>query len=211
MYKFSFRIKHKNCAETGLSVKFSKHHITVLDIQAKDPKKKQYLYYIKGNAKEFDKIIEYLQKTKTYKLAKEIERSKDTLVLLVILYQTGYIQNTIQEYNGFFIDLHTVSKGYEYWHVGVIERETIEKMRKELKKVGKLETLYIGKVDFAQHLLSPQQKKIFQYAYQQGYYELPRGITIAKIASLLDLTPATVGEHLLKAENKLIRAIAEKV
>lgn len=211
MYKFSFRIKHKNCAETGLSIKFPKHHITVLDIQARDPKKKQYLYHIKGNAKDFDQIIKYLQKAKAYKLTKEVERSKDALVLLVILYQTGYIQNTIQKYNGFFIDLHTVSEGYEYWHVGFIERETIEKIRKELKKVGKIETLYIGKVEFSQHILSPQQKKIFQYAYQQGYYELPRKTTIAKIASLLDLTPATVGEHLLKAENKLIRTMAEKV
>ena len=211
MYKFSFRIQHKNCSETGLSIKFPKHHITILDIQARDPKKKQYLYHIKGNAKDFDKIISYLQKSKTYRLTKEVERIKDTLVLLVVLYQQGYIQNTIQKYNGFFIDLHTVSEGYEYWHVGVIERETIEKMRKELKKVGKLDVLYIGKVDFTQHLLSPQQKNIFQYAYQQGYYELPRKTTIAKIASLLSLTPATVGEHLLKAENKLIHAMAKKI
>ncbi len=211
MYKFSFRIKHRNCAETGLSVKFPKHHITVLDIQARDPKKKQYLYHIKGNAKDFDKIISCLEKAEAYKLTKEVERSKDTLVLLVILYQTGYIQNTIQRYNGFFIDLHTVSEGYEYWHVGVIERETIEKMRKELKKVGKLETLYIGKVDFERHLLSPQQKNIFHYAYEQGYYELPRKTTIAKIAKILHLTAATVGEHLLKAENKIIKSIAEKI
>ncbi|MBI5073468.1 helix-turn-helix domain-containing protein [Candidatus Woesearchaeota archaeon] len=209
MYKFSFRIKHKNCAETGLSIKFPKHHITVLDIQAKDPK--QYLYYIKGNQKEFDKIIIYLEKSKTYQFTKEVERSKDTLVLLVILFQEGFIQNTIQKYNGFFIDLHTVSEGFEYWHVGVVERETIEKIRKELKKAGKLETLYIGKVDFAQHLLSPQQKKIFQYAYDQRYYELPRKTTIAKIAKALQLTQATVGEHLLKAENKLIHAMAKKL
>ncbi|MBI5002518.1 helix-turn-helix domain-containing protein [Candidatus Woesearchaeota archaeon] len=210
MYKFSFKIRHKNCSETGLSIKFPEHHITVLDIQAKDSKKKQYLYYIKGNQKEFDKIISYLQKSKTYKCTKEVERSRDTLVLLVILYQTGYIQNTIQKYNGFFIDLHTVSEGYEYWHVGVVERKTIEKIRKELKKAGNLKTLYIGKVDFTQHLLSPQQKNIFHYAYEQGYYELPRKTTIAKIAKALQLTSATAGEHLLKAENKLIHAMAKK-
>ena len=84
-------------------------------------------------------------------------------------------------------------------------------MRKELKRAGRLETLYIGKVDFRQHILSPQQKKIFQHAYEQGYYELPRKTTIAKIAKVLERTPATVGEHLLKAENKIIKAMAEKV
>lgn len=211
MYRFSFRIKHKNCAETGLSIKFPKQHITVLDIQAKDPKKKQYLYYIKGNAKDFDKIIDYLQRSKTYKVTKEIERTKETLVLLVVLYQAGYIQNTIQKYNGFFIDHHTVSEGYEYWHVGVVEKEAIERMRKDLKKAGKLETLYIGKVDFAQPLLSEQQRKIFQYANIAGYYELPRKTTIAKIAVALHLNPATVGEHLLKAENKIIQSMAKRI
>jgi predicted DNA binding protein len=211
MYKFSFRIKHRNCSETELSKKFPKHHITVLDIQASDPKKKQYIYHISGNAKDFDKIVTYIRKAKAYRLTKEIERSKESLVLLVILHQIGYIQNTIQKHNGFFIDLHTVSEGYEYWHIRVIERETIEKMRKELKRAGKLETLYIGKVDFAEHLLSPQQKKTFSYAYEQGYYELPRKTTIAKIAKVLERTPATVGEHLLKAENKIIKAMAEKV
>ncbi len=211
MYKFSFKIEHKNCAETEVSKKFPTHHITVLDIQAKALKKKQYLYYIYGNQKEFDKIIEYLKKTKAYKLTKEIERTKDTLVLLVVLYQQGYIQNIIQKYNGFFIENHTVNQGYEYWHVGVIERETIEQMRKELKKTGRLETLYIGKVDFAHTLLSEQQKKVFRCAFESRYYELPRKTTIAKIAKALNLSPATVGEHLLKAENKLIHAMAKRV
>jgi hypothetical protein len=78
MYKFSFRIQHKGCSETLLSKKFPKHHITVLDIQAKDPKKKQYLYHIYGEQKEFDKIIKYLQKSKSYKITKEIERKKES-------------------------------------------------------------------------------------------------------------------------------------
>jgi predicted DNA binding protein len=158
MYKFSFRIQHEGCSETLLSKKHPHHHITVLDIQAKDPKKKQYVYHIHGKQKDFDKIISYLQKSKSYKSTKEIERTKDTLILLVVLYQSGYIQNTIQKHHGFFIEHHTVSAGYEYWHIGVTEKETIEEMRKDLKKAGKLETLYIGKVEFANTLLTAQQK-----------------------------------------------------
>ncbi len=210
MYRFSFRIQHRGCSETLLSKKFPEHHITVLDIQAKDPKKKQYLYYIHGQEKAFDKIHSYLQKSRAYKLAREIERTKDTIVLLVVLHQQGYIQNTIQKYNGFLIEHHTVSQGYEYWHIGITEKEIIGKMRSELKKVGKLETLYIGKVEFANTLLSPQQKKIFNYAFKTGYYEIPKKTTIAEIAKVMNLTHATTGEHLLKAENKIIHVMAKK-
>ena len=132
-------------------------------------------------------------------------------MLLVILHQKSYIQNIIQKYNAFFIDLHTVYGGYEYWHVGIFDRSLIEPMRKDLKKMGELEALYIGEVDFAHTLLSEQQKKIFSYAYESGYYQMPRKTTIEKIAKSLKLNHATVGEHLLKAENKIINSMAKKV
>ncbi|MBI2135810.1 helix-turn-helix domain-containing protein [Candidatus Woesearchaeota archaeon] len=147
----------------------------------------------------------------TYKVTKEIERSKDTLLLLVVLRQAGFVQNLIQKYHGFFIEQHTVYGGWEYWHVGVVDRESIEPMRHEISKIGVLEVLYISKVEFANTLLSPQQKKVFSYAYEQGYYEIPRKITIDKIASALKLNHATAGEHLLKAENKMINSMAKKV
>ena len=211
MYKFSFKIQHRNCAETGLSKIFPKHHITVVDIQSRNPKEKQYFYYITGDEKQFDSIIAHLKKSSAYKVTKEIERSKDTLLLLVVLHQKGYVQNVIQKYHGFFIDLHTVHGGFEYWHVGVVDREAIKPMLAELKKAGMLTVLSIGKVDFSHTLLSPQQKKVFQYAYEQGYYELPRKTTMERLAKALKLNHATLGEHLMKAENKLITAMAKRI
>jgi predicted DNA binding protein len=211
MYKFSFKIRHKNCSETAFSIKFPKHHISVFDIQSRNPEEKQYLYNITGNNKDFDSIIRHLKNSKAYRLTKEVERTKDSLVLLVILDQQSYIQNVIQKYNAFFIDLHTVAGGYEYWHVGIFDRSLIEPMRKDLGKMGDLKILYIGEVDFAHTLLSEQQKKIFKYAFEMGYYEIPRKTTIAKISKALKLNHATVGEHLLKAENKLISSMARKI
>lgn len=211
MYKFSFKIQHKNCAETGLSIKYPKHHITVIDIQSKNPKEKQYFYYITGKNNSFDSVISYLKKSSSYKLTKEVERSKDTLLLLVVLKQTSYVQNIIQKYNGFLIDHHTVYEGYEYWHVGVLDRNVITPMKGDIKKVGDIHVLYIGEVDFAHSLLSNQQKNVFMYAYEQGYYEIPRRTTIAKIAKALKINPSTAGEHLLKAENKIIKSVARKL
>lgn len=211
MYRFSFKVRHRGCGETKFSMDFPKQHITVVDIQSTHPKEKQYFYYITGPSKEFDSIISYLEKSKEYPKVKEIERSKETLMLLVVLYQKGYIQNVIQKYNGFFIELHTVSVGYEYWHVGVINKDAIDKMLVDFKKMGELKVLYIGEAIFAHSLLSRQQKKVFDYAYDKGYYNSPRKTTIAKIAKALKLNPATTGEHLLKAENKIIHSMAKKL
>ncbi len=210
MHKLSFKVSHKNCYETALSRQFPKHYITVIDIQSTQKKEKQYLYYITGDATKFDNICQAIKKSKGYQFIKEIERSPETLLLLVVLHQQSYIQNIIQKYHGFLIDIHTVSGGYEYWHIGVIDRISIDKMIQEFEKMGELKVLSIGKVDFAHANISKQQKRILLYAYRTGYYELPRKTTIAKIAHALKLSPATVGEHLLKAENRLMqRAIKD--
>ncbi len=211
MHRLSFKVKHKNCYETAFSVKFPLQHITVIDIQSPHPREKQYLYYITGNTKQFDSMITYLRKSKGYKLVKEIERSQTTLLLLVVLHQTGYIQNVIQKYHGFLIDLHTVSGGYEYWHIGVINRNSISKMVKTFEKMGEFKILFIGEVEFAHALLSKQQKKVLTHAYENGYYELPRKTTIKEIARLTKLSHATVGEHLIKAENKILKSAIKKV
>ena len=211
MYRFSFKVRHKGCYETAFSAKFPEHHITVVDIQSVHPKEKQYFYYISGDFKAFDSILKHLKNSKGYKRVEEIERTNDTLLLLVVLYQTSYIQNIIQKYHGFFIELHTVTGGYEFWHIGVVKRESIEPMLKELKKMGELKVLHIGKVEFGGGLLSKQQKKVLTFAQEQGYYELPRKTTMAKLAKALHLNPATVGEHLLKAENKLISSSLKRL
>ncbi|MEK6808383.1 MAG: helix-turn-helix domain-containing protein, partial [Nanoarchaeota archaeon] len=161
--------------------------------------------------KKFNFIIKHIEKSKGYKFIKEIERSEDTLLLLVVLYQTSYIQNLIQKSNAFFIDLHTVYSCFEYWHVGIINRDIIPTMIEELRKMGKMRVLYLGEVDFAHRLLSKQQKKVFNLAFESGYYNIPRNTTISKIAKSLKLNSSTVGEHLIRAENKLINMVAKKL
>jgi len=210
MHKFSFKIKHHGCSETGLSARFPKHFITVLDIQSESRARKQYLYHIKGREKYFDAILRYLKDSKKYKNVSEVERSKDVLLVLVVLSQKGFVQNIIQTNHGFFLEPHTVFEGWEYWHVGVVERQQINSIQKALKKIGDVKTVSIGKIEFGHELLSKQQKNILTFALEHGYYGVPRKITIAEIAQACKVHPATAGEHLLKAENKLIKASLQK-
>ena len=45
-------------------------------------------------------------------------------------------------------------------------------------------------------------------AYKYGYYRLPRRITTEKLAELMTITRLTFEEHLRKAENKIMSAMA---
>ncbi|HLD12530.1 MAG TPA: helix-turn-helix domain-containing protein [Candidatus Nanoarchaeia archaeon] len=211
MYRCSFKIKHKNCYETKLSEEFPEHYIAVIDIQSKNKAQKQYFYSITGEPTAFNKIITYLQTTKHYTYIKEAERTKKQLLLHVELNQLGYVQNLLQRHHSFLIDIHTVYGGYEYWDIGTTNKKNIQHLLKDLRTIGDVNVIYLGEITFAQKLLSEQQKKIFTYAYKNGYYELPRKLTIATIAKHLKLNPSTVGEHLMKAENKLILFAAKRI
>lgn len=53
--------------------------------------------------------------------------------------------------------------------------------------------------------LTTKQREILSVAMDRGYYEVPRETTLADIGRELDLTPATIGEHLQKIEMKLMK------
>lgn len=53
--------------------------------------------------------------------------------------------------------------------------------------------------------LTTKQRKILTVAMDQGYYEIPRETRLADIGRELDLSAATVGEHLQKIEMKLMK------
>jgi predicted DNA binding protein len=59
--------------------------------------------------------------------------------------------------------------------------------------------------------LSPRQRETFAIAYDRGYYEIPRKTTTAEIAETIGIERRTAEEHLRRAENKLIEALAEFV
>lgn len=211
MYKLSFKIRHKGCHEAELSSKYPMYQITVIDIQSVNPKEKHYLYYIMGENSKFDDVIKTIRMSGGYKTIEEVERSENTLLLLVNLNQKSYIQNTIQKHNGFLLGLHIVQGGYEYWHVGAVKKESIKRMLNGLRRLGKLKILYFGEVDFSSAILPEQQRKVVLHAYKKGYYQTPRKTTILEIANEMDLSPATVGEHLLKAENKIFASVLNKL
>lgn len=56
--------------------------------------------------------------------------------------------------------------------------------------------------------LTERQQEILLTALDQGYYEQPRQVTYEDLAAELDCTKTTVGEHLRKAEEKVLTGIA---
>ncbi|GAA0239054.1 helix-turn-helix domain-containing protein [Haladaptatus pallidirubidus] len=57
--------------------------------------------------------------------------------------------------------------------------------------------------------LTDRQYQILTVAVREGYYEVPRGSTLEDVAAEIDLSRATVGEHLQKIEAKVLSRIVQ--
>ncbi|VVB98194.1 Bacterioopsin transcriptional activator [uncultured archaeon] len=58
-------------------------------------------------------------------------------------------------------------------------------------------------------MLTPRQVEILNVAIAKGYYSTPRRITLNELAEELDVSPATLHEHLSKMESKVMPAISK--
>lgn len=57
--------------------------------------------------------------------------------------------------------------------------------------------------------LTDRQREVLRYAYDRGYYEIPRGVTTAEIAAAVGVERRTAEEHLRRAENKLLASVID--
>lgn len=72
----------------------------------------------------------------------------------------------------------------------------------ELVRIGK----YEQKDQFLDSLTG-RQRKIITTAYERGYYDVPRSVSLDSIAESSDLDKSTVSEHLRRAERNILKEI----
>lgn len=55
--------------------------------------------------------------------------------------------------------------------------------------------------------LTDRQREVLETAYENGYYDVPRGTTTNELAEAFDVDGSTVSEHLQRAERNLIATV----
>ncbi|QZP38305.1 helix-turn-helix domain-containing protein [Halobaculum magnesiiphilum] len=107
-----------------------------------------------------------------------------------------------------------IADGREYWTVLVNEsRETVhdrlEEVRAEKNADVRVELITApsaGTGMFNTDDLSTRQREVYELARSEDYYTWPRETSAGELAERLDVSKATLLEHLRKAESKLLGA-----
>lgn len=113
-----------------------------------------------------------------------------------------------------------IRNGFEYWEIASWNRDhleqcvgCIEENREHVPEFDivrfaktKLNDVFMPKI---MPELSPMQKKVFEFASENGYYSYPRKADMKKLSSAMNIHVTTFSEHLRKAEAKLLPFIAK--
>ena len=109
--------------------------------------------------------------------------------------------------------------GYEYWEIASYDRNVLNHFLKELKKQNyehveilqfkniKLNNIYFPAIAPD---LTEKQKRAFELAVEEGYYDIPKRIDLKKLAPIMKISLATYQEHLKRAEAKIIPKLRMK-
>ena len=79
--------------------------------------------------------------------------------------------------------------------------ELIEKLKAYGCEVELKSTTHLTK----KTLLTTRQEEIVRAAFEKGYYDFPKKITIKKLAKIFDVSPSTLNEILQRGERKVMR------
>ena len=110
----------------------------------------------------------------------------------------------------FFLKPVTMINGIETWELGAWDKKTLIDFYEKISQTAHSKLAYVKQVKpqtfvgFSLPNITEKQKDIFLFAKQNGYYNIPKNITLAQLAHRKNISRATFQEHLKKAESKIM-------
>jgi len=92
--------------------------------------------------------------------------------------------------------------GFEYWEVMPFSKDSSKELIEELKNHHDFEVIGVGKAETTS--LTKRQKKIVRTAFELGYYDFPRKITLTQLSEKVNMSPSALSELLRNAHKKIV-------
>lgn len=222
-----YSIRHHGCPVSDASASVPGVRISTVSKLEKEDNQLQSLLRIKGSD---DDVGEYIGRLDAHEVETSVEpvdsvsEKEDTYIVLTVAYDESIpsIAGILSAFNCFQPTTITVNQGYENWpiyHDESVETSAIaEKFRDyglpfNIQRNVSATTLPQDSVVTGNETqgLTDRQVEVIEVAKQMGYYENDNSVTMTDIAAELNLTSATVCEHLNRAENHIITNAIETV
>jgi hypothetical protein len=210
MWLLKLKIKH----DCTIGTRCEKFKVISYSLTLGNWKEKNFYYTSERHTLEGDQknINRFLKDIKKDKRILNIEIDKNTLFF--IARSKVRIPSSFYNQKMFFTNPVYVDKdGFEYWKLASYDRSILSKLIKRMEKqtyqsfeILKFKNVKLNNVYFPAIApnLSEKQKRAFELAVENGYYDIPKKIDLRGLAKILKISIATFQEHLKRAEAKII-------
>ncbi|MFH1358351.1 MAG: helix-turn-helix domain-containing protein [archaeon] len=215
MWVLKLKVESKNQFLGSLAVK---HQVSVVAYVLSTYKTKNNLVltssgFILGDEKNKKAAIRDLKKNRKV-IGLESNNDFGVLIFKEPLYTEVIWNHRIIQLSPIIIDC---KEKKHLWHFGSFERKPLEKVIDFAEKYLGAEFLSfkeekVSNISFTRLLpnLTVKQKRALEIAINNGYYNVPRRVTINKLAKLMGISFSTFQVHLRKAEEKIIPYMFKK-
>ena len=212
MYKCKFSFVHENCWLIDVSRNFP--DLTFVDsaFYTKPNGDLIEICLVRGNTEDIKRVAGFLRRDKLVVDVRTVEQGKDYLFLQVTGNRREMFSTTafLLKFNCFRMGDLVAKNGYEKWIVGALRKSDITALISSLESHGKITRKRIVKTTVKMVQLTKKQRRALALAHHNRYYDIPRGIDLGKLASMMGINKSTFREHLTRAEKKIIKDYLEE-
>ena len=216
MWVLKLKIKH-DCTIGSRCEKFKvvSYSIPLGNWQEKDYYFTSERHIIEGDAETIKKFFNDIKKDKKIM---NLEISGNTMFF--VGKGKEKIPSSFYSQKMFFIKPVFVDKqGYEYWEIASYDRNVLNRFLNNMEKQHyehidilqfkevKLNNIYFPAIA---PNLTEKQKRVFELAVEEGYYDIPKRTDLKKLSEIMKISLATYQEHLKRAEAKIVPKLKMK-
>ncbi len=104
----------------------------------------------------------------------------------------------------FLISAETKSGGNVEWTLVLSDKDVLKSIFDRLKAKGvSVDLVKLTKIDDKESL-TERQDKIAHVAFERGYFDYPKRISLRELARMFDVSPSTLSEILRKGQRKIV-------
>ncbi len=161
------------------------------------------LIEINATDKEINKIIEDLKKNE--KICKvDISPSPDGGMLGSVVTKKCVACQALTGSKCFLTSAKSGNDGHVVWKLITGEKGSLIELINKLEKTGcQVEVKKVTHIT-KRAQLTVRQEEIIHIAFEKGYYDMPKKITIDALARMFKVSPSTLAEILQRGERKII-------
>lgn len=214
MWVGEFKVWHKNSVLLSLSEKYELHALSQYLNVFEENKKARVMRLVSFWGKDKDKIINELYKDNRIEV---VNRDGDAIFLSTP--SLGSFHMTVLDKSVFFLEPILEEGNWQHWKLGSNKKENLIYVFEKIKKMKdyakiEIESLRQEKYSFGLDMrfsgVDAMDFGWWKIAFDSGYYEYPRKITLVKLSKKIGVPYTTLKDHLRKTELILMKKAASQ-